>query len=133
MTKKNIIKEVTIWQDLWSLHDWFILVEPIHHNCVSSDGIDLAQCFIMEDSMSANILLANDLIDDEVKKSIRHEISHIALQGLRSVFEDAVNLLGVEAKQALLSRYHKTEEKMVIKLERIIDSFLLQLDDAAKK
>lgn len=123
MTDKNIIKEVEKWQDLLGLQNWVLLVQPIKNATVSDCG-ELAQVYIHEDSMSCSISLAVDLPDEEIKKSIKHELLHIALHDLRSVFEDASNLLGQESQIALGGRYHKCEEKLVIKLERLLDNFL---------
>jgi len=120
MTDKNIIKEVKRWQDLLGLHDWIFLVQPIKNSTVS-DGGELAQCYINEDSMSASIVIAIDLPDEEIKKSVKHELLHVALHDLRSVFDDTNNLIGVEASTALGGRYQKCEEKLVIKIERLID------------
>ncbi len=120
MTDKNIIKEVKKWQDLLGLHDWIFLVQPIKNSTVSDCG-ELAQCYIHEDSMSVSIVIAIDLPDEEIKKSVKHELLHVALHDLRSVFDDTNNLIGVEANTALGGRYHKCEEKLVIKLERLID------------
>ena len=128
MTDKNILKEVKKWQELLSLHDWVLLIQPVKNSTVSDCG-ELAQCFISEESMSASIVIAVDLPEDEIKKSVKHELLHVALHDLRSVFDDASSLLGVEANTALGGRYHKCEEKLVIKLERLIDSFLSTPED----
>lgn len=120
MTDKNIIKEVEKWKELLSLHDWIFLVQPIKNSTVSDCG-ELAQCYICEESMSVNIIIAIDLPEDEIKKSIKHEMLHVALNELSSVFNDAVSLIGVESRTALGGRYHKIEEKTVIKIERLID------------
>lgn len=123
MTDKNIIKEVKKWQGLLSLQNWALSIQPIKNSTVSDCG-ELAQCFIHEDSLSCSIIIAVDLPDDEIKKSIKHELLHIAFHDLRSVFDDSTSLLGVEANTALNNRYHKSEEKMVIKLERLLDHFI---------
>lgn len=120
MTDKNILKEVKKWQSLLGLHDWFFLVQSVKNSTVS-DGGELAQCYINEESMSVTVVIAIDLPDDEIKKSIQHELLHVALYELKSTFDDANGLLGVEANTALENRYNKNEEKMVIKIERLID------------
>lgn len=123
MTDKNILKEVKKWQDLLNLHDWIFLVQPVKNSTVSDCG-ELAQCYISEESMSVNVIIAVDLPDEEIKKSIKHELLHVALQDVRSVFDDASDLLGVETRAALGNRYNKCEEKLVIKLERLIDNLV---------
>jgi len=123
MTDKNILKEVKKWQELLSLNEWLFLIQPIKNSSVSDCG-ELAQCYIHEDSMSASIVIAVDLPDDEIRKSIKHELLHVALYDLRSVFNDASELLGKESQTALGGRYGKCEEKTVIRLERLIDKFL---------
>jgi hypothetical protein len=133
MTKKNIINNVEKWQEIFGLQDWHFVIDPVGNTYVSADSCDLARCVVLEDEMVVHIALATDMPDFEIEKSIRHEESHVMLHDLRCVFEDAASLLGAEAKTALMRRYEKSEEKLVIKLERIIDSFLQQLDDAAKK
>ena len=123
MTDKNIIKEVKKWQELLSLQNWILEIQPVKNSTVSDCG-ELAQCYIHEDSLSCAIVIAIDLPDDEIKKSIKHELLHVAIHDLRSVFDDATSLLGVEANTALNNRYHKNEEKLVIKLERLIDNLM---------
>lgn len=130
MTDKNIIKEVEAWQELLGLQDWIFLVQPIKNSTVSDCG-ELAQCLISEESMSVHVMIAVDLPDDEIRKSIKHELLHVALHNIRSIFDDAVNLLGVESRAALGGRYEKCEEKLVIKLERLIDQFI-QVEEAEK-
>ena len=133
MTKKNIINNVEKWQEIFGLQDWHFVIDPVGNTYVSADSCDLARCIILDGEMTVHVALATDMPDFEIEKSIRHEESHVMLHDLRSVFEDATSLLGEEAKIALTRSYEKCEEKLVIKLERIIDSFLQQLDDAAKK
>lgn len=123
MTDKNILKEVKKWQELLNIQNWVLLVQPVKSSTVSDCG-ELAQCFIHEDSLTCSIIIAVDLPEDEIKKSIKHELLHVALHDLRSVFDDSISLLGVEANTALNNRYYKSEEKMVIKLERLIDNLL---------
>ena len=123
MTDKNILKEVKRWQGLLSLHDWVFIIQPVKNSSLSDAG-ELAQCLISEASMSATIILATDLPEEEIKKSVRHEMLHVATNDVRSVFDDSCGLLGTEAGTALGNRYNKCEERLVIKLERLIDKLL---------
>ncbi len=123
MNDKNILREVKKWQELLGLQDWNFIVDPVKNSIISDHG-ELAKVYISEESMSAGIVIAIDLPDEEIKRSIQHELLHVVLHDLGSTFNDTVDLLGVESRTALSSRYNKCEEKLVIKLERLIDKLI---------
>jgi len=127
LTNVEILEAVRHWQSVLGLGEWEISIDIINTDYISDSG-EMARCLVDEDSMSAIIVLAVDFPVEEVKKSIRHELLHIALYQMRSSFEDGVQLLGAETQTVLTLRYSKSEESTVIRLERMLDRLLPEKD-----
>lgn len=128
----DLDEEIEKWQKLLGLQEWDFSVETLKTSLLSDSG-ELAKCFISEESMSCNLIFAIEIPVDEIKKSVRHELLHVALNNLRSVFDDVVQLLGAEAQTAFNMRYNKNEEKIVIKLERMLDKISYEEQQTEKE